>query len=96
MPSHKTIGGRFNVVTAGLVLGFCWGIYLLRDYQIIKYSPPNPDNFDENGNWKHKSFINVRYGEGVAPLELKPEALERAKKEASANQLQAAEAVKKD
>ncbi|KGK35076.1 hypothetical protein JL09_g5774 [Pichia kudriavzevii] len=49
------------------------GLYLVKDYQLVKYSPPNPENFDENGNWKEKSFIKVRFNEGVAPLEKKPE-----------------------
>ncbi|OUT24362.1 hypothetical protein CAS74_000750 [Pichia kudriavzevii] len=63
--SHKSVSGRFNVMSFGLVVGFMIGLYL--------YSPPNPENFDENGNWKEKSFIKVRFNEGVAPLEKKPE-----------------------
>lgn len=70
--SQKSVGGRFNVMTAGLVVGFVVGLYMVKDYQIVKYSPPNPDNFDENGNWKEKSFIKIRFNEGVAPLEKKP------------------------
>lgn len=68
--SHKTTIGRFNVMTAGLVLGFALGIFLIRDYQLVKYEPPNPDNFDENGNWKEKSFIKVRLRD-VQPLSKK-------------------------
>lgn len=76
MPTHKTVGGRFNILLVGLVVGFSTGIYLLKDYQLIKYSPPNPENFDKDGNWKPKSFIKVRMSDHVAPLELKPEAME--------------------
>lgn len=74
--SQKSVGGRFNVMSLGLVLGFIAGIYMVKDYQLIKYSPPNPENFDENGNWKEGSFIKVRFGEGVAPLEKKGEVKE--------------------
>jgi hypothetical protein len=69
--SQKSVGGRFNVMSAGLVLGFIFGVYLVKDYQLIKYSPPNPENFDEDGNWKEKSFIKVRLSDRVAPLEKK-------------------------
>lgn len=55
----------------GLIGGFLIGLYLVKDYQIIKYSPPNPENFDENGNWKESSFIKVRLSDKVAPLEKK-------------------------
>ncbi|VEU19861.1 DEKNAAC100298 [Brettanomyces naardenensis] len=74
MPTHKTVGGRFNVIAIGLVAGFSVGIYLLKDYQLIKVSPPNPENFDEEGNWKHNSFIKVTVSDHVAPLDLKPDA----------------------
>ncbi|TID30943.1 hypothetical protein CANINC_000465 [Pichia inconspicua] len=69
--SHKTVNGRFNAMTLGLVGGFLIGLYLVKDYQIVKYGPPNPENFDENGNWKEGSFIKVRLKD-VAPLEKKP------------------------
>lgn len=69
--SKKTVGGRFNVMSFGLIAGFCIGLYLVKDYQIVKYSPPNPENFDENGNWKEGSFIKVRLSDRVAPLEKK-------------------------
>lgn len=69
--SQKTVGGRFNVMSFGLIGGFLIGLYLVKDYQIIKYSPPNPENFDENGNWKESSFIKVRLSDKVAPLEKK-------------------------
>ncbi len=81
MPSHKTVGARFNILAFGLVAGFAVGLYMLKDYQLIKKSPPNPENFDENGNWKPKSFIKVRMSDTVAPLELKPEVRERMIKE---------------
>lgn len=68
--SQKTVGGRFNVMTFGLVTGFLVGLYLIKDYKLVKYSPPNPENFDENGNWKEKSFIKVRLRD-VQPLERK-------------------------
>lgn len=69
-PTHKSVAGRFNVMTFGLILGFGLGVYLIRDYQLIKYDPPNPANFDEQGNWKEKSFIKVTLRD-VAPLEKK-------------------------
>lgn len=75
--SQKSVGGRFNVMTFGLVAGFLVGLYMVKDYQIVKYSPPNPENFDENGNWKESSFIKVRLSDRVAPLEKKPSAEEK-------------------
>ena len=69
--SKKTVGGRFNVMSFGLIAGFCVGLYLVKDYQIVKYAPPNPENFDEEGNWKEGSFIKVRLSDHVAPLEKK-------------------------
>ncbi|GMG42116.1 unnamed protein product [Ambrosiozyma monospora] len=74
---HKTVGGRFNVMTLGLLMGFGVGMYFLKDYQIIKRTPPSPENFDENGNWKHKSFLKVKFTDHVQELELTPEAKQR-------------------
>lgn len=68
--SKKSVNGRFNALTIGLVGGFLIGLYMIQDYQIIKYAPPNPDNFDKDGNWKESSFIKVRLRD-VAPLEKK-------------------------
>lgn len=81
MPSHKTAGARFNILAFGLIGGFAVGLYMLKDYQLIKKSPPNPENFDENGNWKPKSFIKVRVSDSIAPIELKPDVKERMLKE---------------
>lgn len=69
--SQKSVGGRFNVMTFGLVAGFLYGLYMIKDYQLVKYSPPNPENFDKDGNWKESSFIKVRISDRVAPLEKK-------------------------
>ncbi|GMM48314.1 hypothetical protein DAPK24_049120 [Pichia kluyveri] len=69
--SKKSVGGRFNVLSIGLVSGFLIGLYMIKDYELVKYSPPNPENFDEDGNWKEKSFIKVRVANGVAPLQKK-------------------------
>ncbi|GMM28921.1 hypothetical protein DAMA08_016370 [Martiniozyma asiatica (nom. inval.)] len=66
--THKTTIGRFNVLTFGLITGFVLGLYMIKDYELIKYEPPNPENFDKEGNWKESSFIKVRLGDGVAPL----------------------------
>lgn len=76
--SHKTVGGRFNVMTFGLLGGFLIGLYMIKDYKLVKYSPPNPDNFDENGNWKEKSFIKIRLTD-VAPLEKKEQSDQESK-----------------
>lgn len=70
--SHKSVTGRFNVMSGGLVVGFLIGLYMIKDYQIVKYEPPNPENFDKEGNWKESSFIKIRYSDRVAPLEKKP------------------------
>lgn len=78
--SHKSVAGRFNVMTFGLIAGFCLGVYLIRDYQLIKYDPPNPANFDENGNWKEKSFIKVTLRD-VAPLTKKSDEKDQSEKQ---------------
>lgn len=75
--SNKTVVGRFNVMTFGLIGGFLIGLYMVKDYQIIKYAPPNPENFDKDGNWKESSFIKVRLSDRVAPLEKKVSSVEQ-------------------
>ncbi|KAH3667645.1 hypothetical protein OGATHE_003168 [Ogataea polymorpha] len=71
---QKTVNGRFNVVVIGVLGGFLMSFYVLKEYQLIKYTPPSPENFDENGNWKHPSFFRIRFSDRIEPLQPKPRA----------------------
>ncbi|OWB57282.1 hypothetical protein B5S28_g3218 [[Candida] boidinii] len=86
--AKPTAAGRFAVISIGLLTGFSYGLYILKDYQIIKYDPPSPENFDKDGNWKEKTWFRLRFTDRVQPLELKPEAKQRVLEEREAKEHQ--------
>ncbi|CDR38500.1 CYFA0S02e02366g1_1 [Cyberlindnera fabianii] len=86
-PAPSTFG-RVVAGTIGLLIGGSVTYYMTKDYQLIKYTPPE---LNADGTPKHKK-VQVQFRE-MQPLELTPEAKMRRQAKLSRARVQEAEQI---